>query len=48
MSDPPPQAEVQAQRDKCEESADDVPALSALVHALRTALVGEELVKGSG
>ena len=35
ISDPPTQAEVQALRDKCEELADDVRALSALVHALR-------------
>jgi len=40
------QAEVQALRDKCEELADDVRALSALVHALRTALVAEGLIKG--
>ena len=35
ISDPPPQAEVQTLRDKCEELADDVRALSTLVHALR-------------
>jgi len=35
ISDPPTQAEVQAHRDKCEELADDVRALSTLVHALR-------------
>jgi hypothetical protein len=35
ISDPPTQAEVQALRDKCEELADDVRALSTLVHALR-------------
>jgi hypothetical protein len=35
ISDPPTQAEVQALRDKSGELADDVPALSALVHALR-------------
>lgn len=42
----PTQAEVQALRDKCEELADDVRALSVLVHALRTALVTEGLIKG--
>jgi hypothetical protein len=47
VSDPPTQAEVQALRDACEELADDVRALSTLVHALRTALVAEGLVKGS-
>jgi hypothetical protein len=47
ISDPPTQAEVQALRDKCEELADDVRALSTLVHALRGALVGIGLVKGS-
>ncbi len=40
------QAELQALRDKCEELADDVRALSTLVHALRTALVGAGIVKG--
>ena len=40
ISNPPTQAEVQALRDKCEELADDVRALSTLIHALRTALVG--------
>ncbi|MCL4181639.1 MAG: hypothetical protein KJ072_28365 [Verrucomicrobia bacterium] len=47
ISDPPTQAEVQALRDKCEELADDVRALSALVHALRGALVAVGVVKGS-
>jgi len=47
ISDPPTQTEVQALRDKCEELADDVRALSALVHALREALVGVGVVKGS-
>ena len=47
ISHPPNQAEVQALRDKCEELADDVRALAALVHSLRTALVGEGLVKGA-
>ena len=45
--DPPTQAEVQALRDKCEELADDVRALSTLVHALRGALVAVGVVKGS-
>ena len=31
ISDPPTQAEIQALRDKCEELADDVRALVALV-----------------
>ena len=47
ISDPPTQAELQALRDKCEELADDVRALSTLVHALRTALVNAGLIKGS-
>jgi len=34
------QAEVQALRDKCEELADDVRALTALVHALRVGVGG--------
>jgi hypothetical protein len=46
ISDPPTQAEVQALRDKCEELADDVRALSALMHALRGALVAVGVVKG--
>jgi hypothetical protein len=46
ISDPPTQAEVQALRDKCEELADDVRALAALVHALRGALVAVGVVKG--
>ena len=46
ISDPPTQAEVQALRDKAEELADDVRALSALVQALRGALVTEGLIKG--
>lgn len=45
-SDPPTQAEVQALRDKCEELADDVRALSTLVHALLGALVAVGVVKG--
>jgi hypothetical protein len=47
ISDPPTQLEVQALRDKCEELADDVRALSTLVHALRTALVTSGLITGS-
>jgi len=46
ISDPPTQAEVQALRDACEELADDVRALSTLVHALRGALVAVGVVKG--
>ena len=45
-TDPPAQAEVQALRDKAEGLADDVRALSALVHALRGALVAVGVVKG--
>jgi hypothetical protein len=45
-SDPPTQAEVQALRDRCEELAEDVRALSTLVRALRTALVNSGLIKG--
>ena len=47
ISDSATQAEVQALRDKCEELADDVRALSALVHALRGALVAVGAIKGS-
>ena len=39
--------EVIALRDKCEELADDVRALSTLLHAIRTALVNSGLIKGS-
>jgi hypothetical protein len=46
ISDPPTQAEVQALRDNTEALADDVRALSALVHALREALVSVGVVKG--
>jgi len=46
LFDPPTQAEVQALRDKAEKLADDVRALSALVHALRGALVAVGVVKG--
>ena len=41
------QSEVQALRGKCEELADDVRALSTLVHALRTALVNCGVIKGA-
>jgi hypothetical protein len=41
------QAEVQALRDKCEELADDVRALSALIHAIRTAGVDVGWMKGA-
>ena len=47
ISDPPTQAEVQALRDACEELADDVRALAALVHAMRAALVAVGVLKGS-
>ncbi len=40
------QAEVQALRDKCQQLADDVRALSTLIHALRTAPVGAWVIKG--
>lgn len=39
--------EVEALRGKCEELADDVRALSTLVHALRVALVNCGVIKGS-
>lgn len=41
------QSEVQGLRDKCEELADDVRALSTLVHALRTALMNCGVIKGA-
>ena len=44
--DPPTQTEVLALRDKCEELADDVRALSTLVDVLRGALVAVGVVKG--
>ena len=44
--DPPTQAEVQAFRDKCEELADDVRALSKLVDAVLGAVVALGMVKG--
>jgi len=46
ISDPPTRAEVQALRDKCEELADDLRSLSALIHSLRKAIVVEGLIKG--
>jgi hypothetical protein len=46
ISDPPTHVEVQALRDKCEELAEDVRALSRLVHALQLALVAVWVVKG--
>jgi len=46
ISDPPTQGEVQALRDKCEELADDVRALSILVHALREALTLTGMIRG--
>ena len=46
ISDRPTQTEVQALRDKCEELADDVRALSTLAHALRGALVAVGVVNG--
>jgi hypothetical protein len=39
--------EVIALRDKCEELADDVRALSTLLHSIRTALVNSGLIKGA-
>lgn len=39
--------EVIALRDKCEELADDVRALSTLLHSIRTALVDLGLIKGA-
>jgi hypothetical protein len=41
------QAEVQALRDKCEELAVDVRALSTLIHALRMALISAGLGEGA-
>lgn len=43
----PTQAECEALRDKCEELADDVRALSTLLHALRTAGMNTGIWKGS-
>jgi len=44
--DPPTQPEVQALHDAWEELADDVRALSTLVHALGAALIAMGVVKG--
>lgn len=41
------QAEVQALRDKCEELADDVRALSTLLHRIRNDLIAFGAIKGS-
>jgi len=41
------QAEVQALRDKCEDLADDVRALSVLLHQIRTDLIAFGAIKGS-
>jgi len=41
------QAEVQALRDKCEELADDVRALSTLLHRIRTDLITFGAIKGA-
>jgi hypothetical protein len=41
------QVEVQALRDKCEELADDVRALSVLLHQIRTDLISFGAIKGS-
>jgi len=46
ISDPPTQAKVRALRDDVEELANDLRNLSALIHALRPALVAEGLSKG--
>jgi len=43
----PTQAECEALRDKCEEVADDVRAMAALLHAIRTALVDTGIIKGA-
>lgn len=47
FSDPPSQAECLALRDKCEELAGDVRALSNLIHAIRTAGAETGIWKGS-
>lgn len=47
VSAPPTQAEVEALRDKCEVLADDVRALSTLVHALRQAAIDMGHIKGA-
>jgi len=41
------QSEVEALRDKCEELADDVRALSVLLHQIRTDLIAFGAIKGS-
>lgn len=41
------QAEVQALRDKCEELADDVRAISILLHRVRTDLIAFGVIKGA-
>jgi hypothetical protein len=46
----PAKADVESLRDKCEELADDVRALSVLAHAIRAALIpttGVGLIKGA-
>lgn len=43
----PTQAECEALRDKCEELADDVRAILVLLHAIRTALITANIIKGS-
>jgi len=43
----PTQAEAEALRDKCEELADDVRALSVLLHRIRTDLITFGVIKGS-
>lgn len=41
------QAECQALRNACEVLADDVRALSTLVHSLRTALIATDIITGA-
>lgn len=47
ISATPTQAEVTALRDKCEELADDVRALSVLLHQIRTDLITFGAIKGA-
>ncbi|HMP83063.1 MAG TPA: hypothetical protein PKA41_10220 [Verrucomicrobiota bacterium] len=47
FSNPPTQAECQALRDACEELADDLRALSTLLHALRSSGVATGIWKGA-
>jgi hypothetical protein len=47
FSSTPTQAEAVALRDACETLADDVRALSTLIHAMRTGLVAHGLIKGA-